>query len=337
LKLQTAYATLSDQTKRRAYDLQYASLHATGSQTHSNITTPAGKTKEPADRLKKWARELEEQLEELQGKKERFVLGIHKEWVAIVHIQRALVYLQEDEDKDSIDDKRNNRWFRKVALFAMGKPTQTQEEVEVKRQRQLNRSTIRKTQEDKIEQHLANIEELRSCLGNVIEEIEQTETARSAARRRLREAEEELSRKNEAQKRRVEKANLENRSKKKEVKEKKLQEELQRMMRFVAEEERRHEAYRIKKAAADIKRLQKEEVYKKEEEERARQAVASCNHILTWGQLKVPAECQCCPAPRSRARYQCPGCYFVACTECKAFMRRKAASRSARSDYNTDS
>ncbi|KAI0169307.1 hypothetical protein GGR52DRAFT_554600 [Hypoxylon sp. FL1284] len=359
--LESAYSTLSDPTRRKAYDIQFpttftSSGPTTGAYYHGYASKANNDPSEQKNREREARRSrLDDEVREKQS-------DIAEADQKLRRILEQIGKLDEDAKMDVAEEPT---WWGYFTSVMPGSREARAERARERDRRGLDRIAAKRIKErelgrqrDKVAQLEAALRATRFEINKITQEIRRWNEEQEAARQReaqkqreenLRQArarrEAEAERQREAQRRREEEQRQEKVRREQDAERRR---EAQRQQR--EEQARRERARREEKAAKAAKEAAEEaadfkEWHKKERERAARVLEESqrkqkekdetaCAHKGWWNKIDGRYRCSNCSKRTPRFALQCPRCERIACAACRKVLQ-KDARREGRSGGDT--
>ena len=341
-QLQNAYETISDPTKRRAYDIRWPSIRDSlraqqESEKRQNEAAEAEKKRAAEVRVKKQKEDnaREERLRVLEQSRWRYDGEIFELSRVIRKLAADLTRLKEQDDEDVRKEKERNGWW---ALFTSPIYGRVKETDEQKQERDLNRNNriaSKRIKGSELAEKTARLQKLQDALQDV--------NAKIAAEKKQRE-DEKRREENEAMARKMKMAQE---ARDREIREqrelmaKKRREAMERAAKEAEAREARMAQERARAAAEAAERRRREAEEEAEIRQRAQEVLAAmkarrtrnhssgpstrgkstCRHEGWWPKREGRQLCGTCHTFQSRFVLQCPGCKIVACASCQKTLR----------------
>ena len=341
MKLQNAYDTISDTTKRRAYDLRWPGIRDTlrtqqESEKRRAQAAQAEKKRATEARAKKQEEDNARQarLQNLEQSRWIYDTDIFELSRAIKKLAADLKRLQDFDDEDVRKEKERNGWWAYLASPIYGSPAkETDEQKQERETKHLHRQASRRIKGSELADKEARLRKLQDALRDVNGKIAAEKTKAEDEKRKVEQ--EARARKLKAEQEARERAMREARESWMAQAQK---ERAERAAREAREAQAVREAQERARVAADARRKEAEEranAARRAEEaaaaQRARKArddwsgVAAkrsvCRHEGWWPKVEGRQLCSKCHALQNRFALQCPGCKMVACAGCQKVLR----------------
>ena len=347
-KLQNAYDTISDPTKRRAYDLRWPGIRDTlrtqqESEKRNAEAAQAEKKRATEARAKKQEEDNARQarLQNLEQSRWRHDSDIFELSRAIKKLAADLKRLQDLDDDDVRKEKERSGWWQYLASPIYGAPAkETDEQQQERETKHLHRQASKRIKGSELTEKEARLRKLQDALRDVngkiavekkkaedekrrVEEaararkLRMEQEARERAMREAREARESWLA--QAQKERAERAA-------REAREAQAMREAQERVRVAAETRRREaeeraEAVQRAEEAAAAQRARKARENARDGWSGLAAKRSTCRHEGWWPKVEGKQLCSKCHAFQNRFALQCPGCSMVACAGCQKVLR----------------
>ena len=344
-KLQNAYDTISDPTKRRAYDLRWPGIRDTlrtqqesekrraeAAQAENKRATEARAKKQEEDNAR------QARLWDLEQSRWRHDSDIFELSRAIKKLVADLKRLQDLDDEDARKEKERNGWWAYLASPIYGAPAkETDEQKQERETKHLHRQASKRIKGSELADKEARLRKLQDALRDVngkitmekkkaedekrrVEEearVRKMKFEQEARERAMREARESWMA--QAQKERAERAA-------REAREAQAMREAQERARVAAETRRREaeeraEAVRRAEEAAAAQRARKAREKARDGWSGLAAKRSTCRHEGWWPKVEGRQLCSKCHAFQNRFALQCPGCSMVACAGCQKVLR----------------
>ena len=344
-KLQNAYDTISDPTKRRAYDLRWPSIRdglrarqesekrqAEASQAEAKRAAEARARKQQEEKAR------EERLRNLEQNRRKYDHDIPELSRVIRKLVADLKRLKDQDDEDARKERERNGWWAYLTSPIYGKVKETDEQKQERDNKRLQRNAAKTIKESDLAVKEAKLQKLQDALRDVngriavekkkVEDekrrVEAEERARKikieqeARDRAMREFWERMAKLQREQDEQAAKKAREAQA----AREAREAQERERQAQEREETHRQMELLRRKRAEAIQKR---EEAAKKTREvpnhrsERATQS--TCRHHGWWPKVEGRQLCGRCNTFQHRFLLQCPGCNIMACASCSKSLR----------------
>ena len=344
-KLQNAYDTISDPTKRRAYDLRWPGIRDTlrtqqesekrraeAAQAENKRATEARAKKQEEDNAR------QARLWDLEQSRWRHDSDIFELSRAIKKLVADLKRLQDLDDEDIRKEKERDSWWAYLASPIYGAPAkETDEEKQERETKHLHRQASKRIKGSELADKEARLRKLQDALrdvnGKIAMEKEKAEDEKrkveeeararkmkfeqEARERAMREARESWMA--QAKKERAERAA-------REAREAQAMREAQERARVAAEARRREaeeraEAVRRAEEAAAAQKARKAREKARDGWSGLAAKRSTCRHEGWWPKVEGRQLCSKCHAFQNRFALQCPGCSMVACAGCQKVLR----------------
>ncbi|KAJ8109571.1 hypothetical protein ONZ43_g6096 [Nemania bipapillata] len=351
-RLQAAYETLSDPTKRTQYDFTrpkpstFSQPWTFGNtQQQGNGSTTAEAASHEAERSSR-ARVLEK----LQAQRARQNMDIFEARRAMRKLEVEISNLQEEDAVEVRVAASQTSWWKNVSSFIFGAAPQESKDIKEERERKrLNRNAairIKSTALLSKKNSLSALETAAQSTAIAIDRLKQQirldeqrqEAERAAAAQRER-WEEMLRRSREAE------AEAERERKRQEEEERERKERQQKERERVEREQeelRRRERERVERVQRDLKQAWENSEQRRKERERREQQTKKaadaqkrtskpqsrpsrstdgpqdvCLHVGWWDRIPGRTVCSICSETLGKFALQCPHCQMKACAACR--------------------
>lgn len=349
MKLHSAYDTISDPDKRRAYDVKWIrirdTLRSEQESTRRQTEATAAENKRAAEEKAKKQQEdnaRHERLRNLGSLKSGYDSGIFEFNGVIRKLTAEMKNLQIQDDEDLRKKKKQNSWWAYLSSPIFGKMGETDEEKQTREIGRLHRLASKNIKGNELHQKQVDLQRLQDALQNVNIKI-------AAEKNRLEdEALAQMRLDQEARYR----AQREMREKMAKIQ----REEAERIVKEAREARAAQEAQEAQERARKVATAQR---CRREAEERAAEAIRTaqksrnnfsepapwsynpsgasvptkktCRHDKYWAKIEESQLCSDCHALQRRFVFQCPGCRMIACASCRRALRGEKAK-----SYNSD-
>ncbi|KAI1077852.1 DnaJ-domain-containing protein [Whalleya microplaca] len=297
--LESAYSTLCDPARRKAYDLQFPPTFtsngpAAGSYYHRYASTANNNLSEQE------IRERESKRDHLHNVRRRKEADVFEARRSLNRILEVIKKLDEEEKRDVAEE---STWWGYFTSMIPGSQKQREERTRERDRRALDRLAARRIKDKELERQRAKVTLLEATLQTTQAEI----TKITLEINKWRE-EQAAARRREAQRQQEEHARRE-RARRKE-------EEAEAARRAAEWEElwRREQEEAAARLYEELRRAQRER-------EREREEAASCTHRGWWKKVDGPHTCSNCSTRTTRFALQCPQCKRIACASCRKVLQ----------------
>ncbi|KAI1144316.1 hypothetical protein F5Y05DRAFT_23675 [Hypoxylon sp. FL0543] len=329
--LESAYSTLSDPTRRRAYDLQ----HPTTGTSYSTYTSASSRADNDATEQK--VREKESQRNNLYHEARRKEQDVFEAKRNLNRIRREIEKLDEDAKKDVPEE---SGWWGYFSSMLSGAQQQQREKKSRERERRcLDRIATKRIKERDLNRQTDKVALLERVLratqdeiNKITLEIQRHREQQAAARRR------------EAQRQQEEQAAARRREAQRQQEEQEAawRREAQRQQEEFARREKARREREEAEAARRASELEERERLRRERDEetariferlrrvREEREAESCAHRAWWKKIEGPHLCSHCSTRTTKFALQCPQCQKITCASC-----RKVVQKGGRKGKNT--
>ena len=260
-KLQNAYDTISDATKRREYDLRWPSirdgLRARQESEKRQAEATQAEEKRAAEAKAKRQQEdkaREERLRNLEQNRSKYDGDIFELSRAIRKLAADLKRYKEQDDEDARKEKERNGWWAYLTSPIYRQAKETDEQEQERKNRRLHRDAAKRIKGSDLAEKEARLKSLQDALRRVDDRI--AVEKRKAADEKRRVEEEERARKFKMEQ---------------EARDRALREERERMAKWQREQDEQA-AKRAREARERMARWQREQAERVEKEAREAQA-----------------------------------------------------------------
>lgn len=373
-KLSSAYETISDPCKRRAYDIQWVSIK----NRHSTQQEAKRRQAEAAETERKRAAEetlnqqreqraYQERLRPLEQSRSGYNSDIFEINRVIRRLAADLKRLQDQDDEESKKEKQRNSWWTYFTSPIYGKAEETEEQKQQRETQRLQRLNCKRIKDYELNQKKANLQRLESALQDVESKIIAEKKNEDRAQAQAAKRQEQLRKEEEARRRSEEEQQERERQARREAAMAKLRrEQAARAAKEARDAEEAREAEeRVRRAQAAREAQESQQRARAAEAAAARRRKASkpsatttsknssyrasttttkknstCQHGAFWPQLQGSHLCTNCQTVQRRFAFQCPGCTMIACANCRRSLRGERGRNGrtgGRLGYNTSS
>ncbi|KAI1145172.1 hypothetical protein F4825DRAFT_444583 [Nemania diffusa] len=350
-RLQAAYETLSDATKRMQYDFSRPKS-STYSQPFPFGTTPQqGYGRTAAEQASQEAERSAQArvLETLLAQRTKQSMDIWEARRAVRELEAEITRLQEEDVAEVRLNANQTSWWKNVSSFIFGATAQESKDVKEERERKrLNRSAVIRIKSTMLLSKTKTVSALESAaqsttiaidkLKQQIRMEEQRQEAERAAEAQRQRWEDILRRRREAE------AEAERERKEREEQEREWKERQRKERERVEREQeelRRKERERVERVQRELRQAwESSEQKRKERERRAQQKSSSdaqkvttrqqkrppkptdgpqnaCLHGGWWNRIPGRTVCSVCSETLGKFALQCPNCQMKACAACR--------------------
>ncbi|XXG99547.1 hypothetical protein Hte_005886 [Hypoxylon texense] len=302
--LESAYSTLCDPTRRRAYDVQFPPrFTSNGPAPGANYHNYAGTSGDDASERKNSERESKR--DHLQHEKRTEEAGVFEARRNLKRLQEEIRKLDEEAKRDVAEE---SSWWGYFASMIHGSQKQREEKSRERDRRGLDRIAARRIKENELERQSAKVTRLEHALRATQEEINKItleinrwREEKAEARRREAQRQQEEWIKRESARRREEEA------------------EAARRASEWEERRRREQEAETSRLFEELRRAQ-----------RAKDDATSCTHRGWWKRVEGPHLCSKCATKTTRFALQCPHCSKIACASCRKALQTGGQRRPKR-------
>ena len=360
IKLQNAYATISDSQQRRDYDVRWPSIRdrlRTQQEAEKRQAEAAQAEKERTAEAR--AREQEDTAREtllrsLEQSRGRYDGDIFEMSRATCKLDADLRRLKVQDEEDVRKEKERNGWWAYLTTPIYGQEKETDEQKQKREENCVHRIASRRIKESELAEKQAKLKKLQDILSKVNGRIAaekkkvEDEKFKADAEARVRKQQEQTARMmreaqeraDEFQRQQAERAAQEAREAKAafdawEARERAR--EAQERAWAAAERRREQEADELAAAGAERKAAREAAAAaslaaaatkraRKARNDRASQQnrssdTSTCRHDGWWPKLEGTQLCGSCQSIQRRFALQCPQCKMVACASCQKTLK----------------
>jgi hypothetical protein len=341
MKLQNAYATVSDPDKRRVYDVRWVGirekLRAQKESDRRQAEAAETEKKRAAEESAKRQKEddaRQEHIRLLRISKSRYDNDIFETRRIVRRLAAELKRLQDQDDEDSRKEKERNGWWAYLASPIYGRVNETDEQKQARESERLHRIASRRIKGSELREKEAKLQRQQDALQDVNSKIaaekKRVEDEASAQTRENKLRMEQEARDRELRARKEMAERLAKIQKEQAERAATAAREAQAARRAREAQEARdtqkaREAREARETRETQERIRAAERSRREVQEAARRASAStqstCRHDRFWPKLEGRHLCESCDTFQRRFAYQCPGCRMIACASCRQTLR----------------
>ncbi|KAI1767995.1 hypothetical protein GGR53DRAFT_54410 [Hypoxylon sp. FL1150] len=329
--LESAYSTLCDPTRRRAYDLQRPPTFTNNPTAENHYQSYASTASRDSSEQKN--RERESKRDKLHHDKRRAEADVTEARRSLNRISDGIKKLDEDARKDIAEE---TTWWGYFSSIIPGSKKQRDERARDRDRRNLDRIAAKRVKERELERQMvkvtlleATLHSIQAEINKVTLEINKWREEQAAIRRREEQRQQEQYAKQreeqaaawrrEAQQKQEEFARRE-RARRKE-------EEAEAAKRASEWEERSRREREREEATA---RIFEEILRAAQKDQRETDATESCTHKAWWKKVEGPHTCSNCSIRTTRFALQCPQCRKIACASCRKLVQAQAGGQNRR-------
>ncbi|KAI0099165.1 hypothetical protein GGR51DRAFT_536444 [Nemania sp. FL0031] len=359
-RLQAAYETLSDPTKRMQYDFTrpkpsaFPQPTAFGAPPRQDYGRPAAETaSQEAERAAR-----AQALEKLQTQRARQEMEVFETRRHMRKLELEIANLHEEDAAEAREAANQTSWWKNMSSFLFGAASQESKDLKEERERRrLNRNAAIRIKSLALSSKISTLSVLETVAQNTVMAIERLkqqirmEEQRQEAERAAyaqRQWEEMLRRSREAaaeaeQKRR--KREEDEREQREQQRKEQQRKEWERVERE-QEELRRRERERVERVQTELKQAWENSERKRKDKERREQqrktadankgagkqqnrsakpadgSQGACLHTGWWDQIPGRTVCSVCSETLGKFALQCPSCQIKACAACRRKIQR---------------
>ena len=341
MKLQNAYETIGDPTKRREYDLRWSGIRDSlrakqESDWRQAEAAQAEKKRATEARAKEQEKDIarQERLRRLEQFRWKYDDEIFELSRAIRKLVADLKRLQDQDVEDSRKEKERNGWWAYLASPILGKVKETDEQKQAREKTRLHRLASKSIKGSELKEKETRLQRLQDALQNVNDKIaaekkkaedEKRKVEDEARARRVRLEQEARDQAMHEVRERLAKAQKERAEWAAKVAReaqaaRETQEAQDRAWMAEAAERRRREAEERAQALRQAEEAARKA--RKTRNDRSEPATKStCRHDRFWSKVEGTPMCSNCHTVQRRFAFQCPGCRMVACASCRQTLR----------------
>ncbi|KAI9698646.1 MAG: hypothetical protein M1836_003755 [Candelina mexicana] len=349
--LVSAYETISDPDKRRAYDTQWVHIRnsqrtqqeAKKRQAEAAETELRKVAKEKANRQEE-GKQRQNRLRHLELLKTTYDGEIFEVNRVVVRLVADLKRIQDQDDEELRKKSEANSWWAFFTSPIYGKPEETEQQRQEQETERLQRLARKSIKENDLSQRRAKLQNLQGALQDVTSKItaEKREEEKEA-RIQAAERQERLRKEQETKRRVEEEQRRERQARWEEFQAKQWQEQVARAAKEAREAQEARNAQE-KARAAQVAEAARKAKYARNDRfqpptsshshHRTPTAKEStCRHDRYWRKLDGRHLCNTCHIVQKRFAFQCPGCSKIACASCRQALKSKGRRDSYDHDF----
>lgn len=349
MKLQNAYDTISDPTKRRAYDVKWAGIRdkVQAQQEVDRRQAEAAETERrrvAEERAKKQKEdELRQESLRIWGlSKSRYDNDIFELGRAMRKLTADLKRLQDQDDEDARKERERNGWLAYLTRPIYGGADETEEQKQERENERLHRLASKSIKGSELREKEAKLRTLQMALQNVNSNI--AAVKKKAEDERVRLDNEARARRLKVEQEARDRAMQEMRERMAKAQKERAEQAAKEAREAQAAREARESQERARMAAATAERRRREEERAqamREAENATRRAretrnawsgsarKSGCRHDKFWPKIEGTQLCSQCHAMQRRFAFKCPDCRMIACASCRQSLRGEAPKNGA--------
>ena len=343
-KLQDAYDTISDPTRRRAYDLRWPSIRdglraRQESEKRQAEATQAEAKRAAEARARKQQEEKarEERLQNLEQDRWKYEDDIFELSRVIRKLVADLKRLKDQDDEDARKEKERNGWWAYLTSPIYGKVKEMDEQKQERDNKRLQRNAAKTIKESDVAAKEAKLQQLQNALRDVNGRIAaeknkvEDEKRRVEAEERARKMKIEEEERYRAMRDTREMMVRRRREHAEEAAKKAREAQAAREAWEAQEREREAQEREETRRQMEILRKRAEAIRKREEAAKntrevpnhrsGRATQSTCRHHGWWPKVEGRQLCGRCNTFQHRFLLQCPGCNIMACASCSKSLR----------------
>lgn len=348
----SAYDTIKDPGKRRAYDTQWVHIRSSQraqqeAQKRQAEAAEAEQRRVAKEKANEQKRETARQervrpLVLLRSRGEGDIFEVNR---VVRRLAADLKRIQDQDDEEAKKEREKNSWWTYVTSPIYGKPIETEQDRQERETGRLQRLANKSIKEKHLSQSQAKLQNLSEALQDVINKIDavKEEEEEDEARIQAVKRQEQLLKEHEARRRAKEEQTRERQARWEEL-QTKLRNEQAASAAKAAREAQEAREERARKAEIENRKAEERErvarvaeAARKVQEarnNRFRPATFSqiqppasafnqsmCRHGKFWPRVEGNHLCGTCHSVQRRFAFRCPGCSIVACANCRQTLR----------------